>query len=106
MGSRTRYKESPSQTAGPYVHIGCTPNFVDVQGVYSADLGVGPNADFDGNLRGADMPGERITITGKIYDGAGGLVTDAMVETWQTDAKGQYPAADAAFSGWRDRPAI
>ena len=21
-------KESPSQTAGPYVHIGCTPNWV------------------------------------------------------------------------------
>jgi len=100
MGSSTRYKESPSQTAGPYVHIGCTPNFVDVQGVYSADLGVGPHADFDGNLRGADMSGERITITGKIYDGAGGLVTDAMVESWQTDAQGQYPAADAAFSGW------
>ena len=37
MGSRARYKESPSQTAGPYVHIGCTPNFVDVQDVYSAD---------------------------------------------------------------------
>ena len=100
MGHSMRYKESPFQTAGPYIHIGCTPNFVDVQGIYSADLGAGPNANLGGDLQGADVPGERITITGKIYDGAGGLVTDAMVESWQADAQGQYPAAGAAFSGW------
>jgi protocatechuate 3,4-dioxygenase beta subunit len=29
-----RLKESPSQTAGPYVHIGLTPNFADIGGVY------------------------------------------------------------------------
>ena len=33
-------KETPSQTAGPYVHIGCTPNFCGIAGVYEADLGV------------------------------------------------------------------
>ena len=32
-------KESPSQTAGPYVHIGCTPNFAGIAGVYEHDLG-------------------------------------------------------------------
>ena len=26
-------KETPSQTAGPYVHIGCTPNFSGITGV-------------------------------------------------------------------------
>lgn len=35
-------KESASQTAGPYVHIGCTPNFTGIEGVYEADLGAGP----------------------------------------------------------------
>ena len=25
--------ETPSQTAGPYVHIGCTPNFVGIHGM-------------------------------------------------------------------------
>ncbi|MBU2190844.1 MAG: protocatechuate 3,4-dioxygenase subunit alpha, partial [Alphaproteobacteria bacterium] len=34
-----RLKESPSQTAGPYVHIGLTPNFCDITGVYDDDLG-------------------------------------------------------------------
>jgi protocatechuate 3,4-dioxygenase alpha subunit len=31
-------KESPSQTAGPYVHIGMTPNFCDITGVIAQDL--------------------------------------------------------------------
>ena len=34
-----RLKESPSQTAGPYVHIGLTPNFCGIAGVYPDDLG-------------------------------------------------------------------
>ncbi len=34
-------KESASQTAGPYVHIGCTPNFVGINGVFEHDLGSG-----------------------------------------------------------------
>ena len=37
--SLDRLKESPSQTAGPYVHIGLTPNFVGIGGVYGQDLG-------------------------------------------------------------------
>ena len=32
-------KESASQTAGPYVHIGLTPNFCGIGGVFEADLG-------------------------------------------------------------------
>ena len=32
--SLDRLKESPSQTAGPYVHIGLTPNFCGIGGVY------------------------------------------------------------------------
>lgn len=37
--SLDRLKESPSQTAGPYVHIGLTPNFSGISGVYPDDLG-------------------------------------------------------------------
>ena len=29
-----RLKESASQTAGPYVHIGLMPNFCGISGVY------------------------------------------------------------------------
>ena len=42
-------------------------------------------------------PGERITLAGRVLDGAGAPVTDALLETWQADAGGKVPAAgDAA----------
>jgi protocatechuate 3,4-dioxygenase alpha subunit len=40
MQSLDTLKESLSQTAGPYVYIGCTPNFAGIQGVWETDLGV------------------------------------------------------------------
>ena len=92
-------KESPSQTAGPYVHIGCTPNVTGITTVLPADPGsvmiTGP------------AEGEQITITGKVFDGNGDPLLDALVEIWQADAAGLYPSpaeergkADAYFTGW------
>lgn len=74
--------ETPSQTAGPYVHIGCIPSFAGIEGVYPEDLGLSPVED------GAQ--GEVITITGSVYDGTGWAVRDAMMESWQADAAGMY----------------
>jgi protocatechuate 3,4-dioxygenase beta subunit len=37
-------KESPSQTAGPYVHIGLTPSREGITGANVKDLGSGPIA--------------------------------------------------------------
>lgn len=95
----TRLKESPSQTAGPYVHIGCTPNAVGIEGLYPEDLGT--------VIAGPSARGERITVTGRIFDGGGALVRDALVEIWQADAAGFYAgrsetrgAADPDFAGW------
>ncbi len=92
-------KESASQTAGPYVHIGCTPNFSGIEGVYNADLG---SVMVNGQTRG-----ERIIVTGRIYDGTGTPLRDAMVEVWQADGDGLYNspqelrgAADPNFAGW------
>lgn len=92
-------KESPSQTAGPYVHIGCTPNFSGIEGVYPADLGAA--------MVNERTKGERITVTGHIHDGLGAPLRDALVEIWQADAAGLYnsPAetrgsADPNFTGW------
>ncbi|MBB3134722.1 protocatechuate 3,4-dioxygenase alpha subunit [Rhizobium pisi] len=92
-------KETPSQTAGPYVHIGLTPNFCDISGVYDTDLGTA--------MINEKTSGERITVTGRIFDGAGALVRDAVVEIWQADSAGLYNSpsemrgtADPNFSGW------
>jgi protocatechuate 3,4-dioxygenase alpha subunit len=94
-----RLKESGSQTAGPYVHIGMTPNFVGIKGVYEEDLGC--------RMVNEATRGERIVITGAIYDGAGDPVADGLVEIWQADAEGLYNSpsetrgtADPNFTGW------
>ena len=73
--------ETPSQTAGPYVHIGCTPNFCGIEGIFPQDLASGdpfPDA------------GETITIVGRVIDGTGSPLRDCMVETWQADAEGRF----------------
>ncbi len=80
--------ETPSQTAGPYVHIGCIPTFAGVEGVYPEDLGLSPIED--------GAKGEVITIVGSIYDGTGWAMRDAMLESWQADAAGVYPGQDGA----------
>ena len=91
-------KESPSQTAGPYVHIGCVPNFAGITGVFPHDLGH--------EMVNADTQGQRITITGCVWDGTGSPLKDALIEIWQADANGIFPGndprgpADPNFTGW------
>lgn len=75
-------KESPSQTAGPYVHIGCVPNFAEIDGVFPTDLGV--------SVFGPNVSGTEIKIRGKVIDGQGAPVLDALIEIWQADAQGRY----------------
>lgn len=94
-----KLKESPSQTAGPYVHIGCTPNFSGITGVYPTDLGA--------TMKTGPVAGQEITLIGTVFDGTGTPLRDAMVEIWQADAAGLYPAAhetrggaDPNFTGW------
>ncbi|WP_412565550.1 protocatechuate 3,4-dioxygenase subunit alpha [Thalassobius sp. MITS945101] len=92
--------ETPSQTAGPYVHIGCIPSFAGLEGVYPEDLGL--RAIEDG------AKGEVITITGSIYDGTGWAMRDAMMESWQADAAGLFPGqagADPKVNGFCRFPA-
>ena len=96
-----RLKESPSQTAGPYVHIGCVPNFCGIEGLWPADLG-----DEMVNDR---TRGERITITGAVIDVTGSPARDVMIEIWQADADGVYVSGDPRgpgdpnFAGWGRR---
>jgi protocatechuate 3,4-dioxygenase, alpha subunit len=100
MVSRPSFlKETPSQTAGPYVHIGLTPSFSDISTVYETDLGAA--------MLTPETRGERIVITGRVFDGAGAPVSDAVIEIWQADAEGSYagqhvPGSNSSpsFSGW------
>jgi protocatechuate 3,4-dioxygenase alpha subunit len=92
-------KESPSQTAGPYVHIGLAPAAAGFS-IYRQDLGQ--------DIAGPDAPGERIRVEGIVYDGTGVAVRDALIEIWQADANGILPHPDdpraaqvaPGFRGW------
>ncbi len=98
-----RLKETPSQTAGPYVHIGTNPNWVEITGVWEGDLGL--------VLVSPEAKGERILVQGRIFDGIGQPLTDALVEIWQADAAGLYNSpeekrgrADPHVVGWGRQP--
>lgn len=92
-------KESASQTAGPYVHIGLAPGAAGFD-IYRQELGQ--------IIAGPDVPGERIRIEGLVYDGTGAPVKDILLEAWQADANGIYPHPEdprhaevaAGFRGW------
>ncbi len=95
-------QESPSQTAGPYVHIGCMPNFAGID-IYGSDLG--------SQMKTGPVQGQEISVTGIIYDGTNTPLRDVMIEIWQPDAAGLFPSAnetrgqpDPNFTGWGRAP--
>ena len=75
-----RLKQTPSQTVGPFFAYGLTPE----QYGYPFRSLAGPI------LVDSDTPGERIRITGRVLDGEGNPVPDAMIEIWQANAEGRY----------------
>ena len=90
-------RETPSQTAGPYLHIGLAP---ETAGLGLRIPGLGRQ------IAGPDVPGTRIRVEGRVLDGTGSPVRDALIEVWQADAQGHYAHPDgggavaAGFRGW------
>ena len=74
--------ETPFQTAGPFLHIGCMPNKIKINNLYKNDLGEVPFK----NKNEIEM----ITIEGSVFDGNGITLDDVMLETWQCDENGQF----------------
>lgn len=91
--------ETPSQTGGPYVHIGLLPK--------QANIKVFEN-NFNNQLVKENTLGERIRLEGQVFDGLGLPLRDVLIEIWQADANGVYPSAadiqgkvvDPNFFGW------
>src|SRR5262249_38650012 len=62
---------------------------------------------FSANLAGAGLAGPHIRIEGRVYDGEGNVVPDAVLEIWQADDQGRYahpadgrPLASNSFRGF------
>ena len=92
-------RESPSQTAGPYVHIGLIP--------HQAGFDIFEN-NFSNVLAGEGVAGERIRVEGRVLDGSGAPCRDVLIEIWQANAAGRYDhprdqqerALEPGFRGW------
>jgi len=72
---------TPSQTIGPFFHYCLTPKAYGFPEVVTNDLLTD------------DAAGERIRIEGRVFDGDGQPVPDAMIEIWQADGEGRYAHA-------------
>jgi len=64
-----------SQTVGPFFHIGLEKFCV-------------------GDLAKSTAGGEKVSIQGRVLDGDGKPVNDALIEIWQANAQGKYAHPD------------
>jgi protocatechuate 3,4-dioxygenase, alpha subunit len=76
-----------SQTVGPYLHIGL--DWLNTR-----------------DIAGKDIAGQRVAIQGRVVDGNGEGVNDALIEIWQANAAGKYAHPEDAQhkpleKGWR-----
>jgi protocatechuate 3,4-dioxygenase alpha subunit len=82
-------KQTPSQTVGPFYSLGLTRRPMN-------------------RLATDSTRGEKIQIEGRVIDGDGNAVPDALVEIWQANSYGRYnhpddkqeKPLDPGFIGW------
>lgn len=90
-------RETASQTAGPYVHIGLAPGAAGFD-IYRQELG------FD--ITGPNAKGEKIRVEGIVIDGMDSPIKDVLLEVWQANADGHYAhpegggPVEEGFRGW------
>jgi protocatechuate 3,4-dioxygenase alpha subunit len=81
---------TPSQTVGPFLHLGLTDKCSRTR------------------IAAESVSGERVHLKCRVLDADSVPVSDAMIEIWQADAEGKYnhpddpngTGADAAFHGF------
>jgi protocatechuate 3,4-dioxygenase alpha subunit len=94
--SKKKLLQTPSQTVGPFFAYGLTPEQYNYR---LASVATPELAD-------DDTQGSRIRIEGRVFDGNGDTIPDAMIEIWQADHQGRYahPAdsrrPNSSFSGF------
>lgn len=74
-------KQTPSQTVGPFFAYGLTPEQYRYDFAQIADHEMRPEQIEDG---------EAIRIQGRVFDGDGKPVEDAMLELWQPNPHGRF----------------
>ncbi|MEJ7687951.1 MAG: protocatechuate 3,4-dioxygenase subunit alpha [Variovorax sp.] len=87
------FGQTPSQTVGPYFAYGLT----------ATQYGYAFDQPFDAVLALDGARGERIRLEGRVFDGDGQPIGDALIEISQPDGTGAYPksAHEARAIGFR-----
>jgi protocatechuate 3,4-dioxygenase alpha subunit len=95
--------QTPEQTIGPFFHF-ALPWRGGADLVGGSDMGARPELFPDDRhalnrspSRGP-IAGDAIEIFGRVLDGEGKVVPDALIEIWQADAEGRYPGPRTAHS--------
>nr|WP_205520722.1 protocatechuate 3,4-dioxygenase subunit alpha [Propylenella binzhouense] len=89
-------KQTPSQTVGPYFAYGLT----------AEQYGYPFTAIAGGKVADELCTGDRIHVTGRVFDGNGDPIDDAMIEIWQADSEGRYlhpedgRSSNSVFTGY------
>jgi protocatechuate 3,4-dioxygenase alpha subunit len=93
-----KLRQTPSQTVGPYFAYGLSPEQYGYQQNLTSIAG--------SEMAAGDVEGQRIRVEGRVFDGVGNPISDALIEIWQADALGRYshPAdprgSNSAFKGF------
>jgi protocatechuate 3,4-dioxygenase, alpha subunit len=92
-------ERTPSQTVGPFLHLGLAPADYNVRPLFGPDLAA------------PGVTGTPIRIEGCLLDGEHKALPDALVEIWQADAQGRYahpadgrPLSSNSFRGFGRAP--
>jgi protocatechuate 3,4-dioxygenase alpha subunit len=87
------FGQTPSQTVGPYFAYGLT----------ATQYGYDFDQPFDAVLALDKASGQRIRLEGRVIDGDGNPINDALVEISQPDGEGHYPQTpdEARAMGFR-----
>lgn len=93
--------QTPWQTTGPFLHFGLPwKGAADLAG--DSDLGSRPDLVAPGHDYGITRhhrerdraKGERIELTGQVWDNTGTPILDGLIEIWQANAAGRYASPD------------
>ncbi|MCB1739151.1 MAG: protocatechuate 3,4-dioxygenase subunit alpha [Gammaproteobacteria bacterium] len=78
--SKPTFKQTPSQTVGPFFAYGLVPERYGHDGIA------------DNRVAGPHAEGRAVVIRGRVLDAQGAAVPDALLEIWQADCHGEHTA--------------
>lgn len=92
-GQQADFGPTPSQTVGPFFAYGLT----------ASQYGYDFDQPFDHLVALPQARGQHIVLEGRVLDGDGQPIVDAMVEVSQADSQGRYPGniAEVKAGGFR-----